>query len=228
MKKRRTSSTDAGMIFPPIVLFLFFIGAFASLFYLLDGESSLFERERAERDLRVLSFALQTDLLADEKFFLVNLPNAADGRASLQHECQRFAAVHHEIASVGVKKNDIFQWNSDTDSSVDFLRETIPASSSSSMETAQRRYGIRNRFRQTTITTSRRSSPLPRTRQGLLRFAFSIPRKNSSVTFFTGTPWRITRSPCFLQWEKGLHRRAIPMPNPPFVFNAPYRGTKQC
>lgn len=102
MKKRRTSSMDAGMIFSPLLLFLFFVVAFSSLFYVLYDDSSSFERERAQRDLRILSSALQTTLLADEEFFLANIPRAAGG-VSAQRECQQYIATHPEIASAGLK-----------------------------------------------------------------------------------------------------------------------------
>ena len=68
-----------GCIFSPLLLFLFFVVAFSSLFYFLYDENSSFEQERAQRDLHILSSALQTTLLADEKFFLANIPRAADG-----------------------------------------------------------------------------------------------------------------------------------------------------
>ena len=67
---------SGGNDFFPVVLFLFFVAAFASLFYFLYDESSSFEHERAQRDLRILSSALQTTLLADEKFFLANMHHA--------------------------------------------------------------------------------------------------------------------------------------------------------
>jgi len=127
MKKRRTTSIRAGMIFPPMVLFLFFIAAFASLFYFLYTESSSFEHERAQRDLRILTSAIQTTLLADEKFFLANLPRASNGGMNLHHECQQYTATHPEIASVGLRRNNVLQWNFIADSSADiFLWETVP------------------------------------------------------------------------------------------------------
>ncbi len=127
MKTRRTSSREKGMIFSPLVLFLFFAAAFASLFYYLYDESNSFEYERAQRDLRVVSSALQTTLLADERFFLVNIHHANDGGLSLQQQCERYAAAHPEIVSVGLKKNSVPQWDFIADSSADMvLRETAP------------------------------------------------------------------------------------------------------
>ena len=111
---------DAGMIFSPLLLFLFFVVAFSSLFYVLYDDSSSFERERAQRDLRILSSALQTTLLADEEFFLANIPRAAGG-VSVQRECQQYIATHPEIASAGLKRNGVLQWNSVADSSADIL-----------------------------------------------------------------------------------------------------------
>ncbi|MGA7159401.1 MAG: PAS domain S-box protein, partial [Bacteroidota bacterium] len=127
MKKHRKSSMGKAMLFSPLVLFLFFVAAFASLFYSLSDEGSSFEYERAQRDLRTLSSAIQNTLLADEKFFLVNIHHASDGGSNLQQLCQRYTAAHPEIVSVELLKNSVPQWNFIADSSVDMvLRETAP------------------------------------------------------------------------------------------------------
>ena len=131
MKKRRASSVSGGMIFSPVVLFLFFVAAFASLFYVLYDESNSSERERTQRDLRILSSTLQTTLLADEKFFLANIHHAADGGLSLFQQCQRFGSTHPEIVSIELIRNSVSQWNFIADSAADIaLRETIPATPS--------------------------------------------------------------------------------------------------
>ena len=127
MAKRRTSSMGQGMIFSPLVLFLFFVAAFASLFYFLYDESSSFEHERAQRDLRILSSALQSTLLADEKFFLVNMQHPADGGPIQPQQCQSYTAAHPEIVLIELKRNSVSQWDFIADSSAgSALQETGP------------------------------------------------------------------------------------------------------
>ncbi len=116
---------STGMIVSPAVLFLFFVAAFAVLFYFLYDESSSFEHERAQRDLRILSSALQSTLLADEKFFSLMTKNTGGGGVNVQNECRHYAVEHPEVASVEFKKDDVVQWSTSSDSSADIaLLET--------------------------------------------------------------------------------------------------------
>lgn len=124
MKKRRTSSQNNGVYFYPSVLFLLFVAAFGSLFYFLYDQSFSFEREKVNRDIHILSSALQTTLLDNERFFLLKPHLAAEGGQILKRQVQRHLATHPEIVSVEARSSaDVIQWKILSDSSLNILSQ---------------------------------------------------------------------------------------------------------
>ena len=119
MTRRRTTSSRRGTGFFPLSLCLFLAAAFAALFYILYERGLSFERERVEHDVDMLSSALQTTLLSNERFFLV-MTRDAGSELQQKQGCREYMFSHPEIAAAASKSAEgTLQWTAGRDSTSD-------------------------------------------------------------------------------------------------------------
>ncbi len=122
MKKRRTTSRSGGVYIYSTALFLVFAVAFGSLYFYMAEQSSSSEQERVNRDIQILSSAIQATLLENEEFFLHTPHVAADEGQSTKRRFQRYVVNHPEIVSVEVKtNNNVVEWNILSDSTAEYF-----------------------------------------------------------------------------------------------------------
>lgn len=117
MKNRRRTARRINTIIYSTALFLVFIASFGWLFYFLQDQSESFEREKVNRDVHIVTLALQTLLLENERFFSNAARRIPDGGASNQAQCQTYLGRHPEIVLVTARNAEgAVQWKTLRDS----------------------------------------------------------------------------------------------------------------
>lgn len=122
MRKRRTTSRSSGVYIYSTALFLVFAAAFSLLYSYMVDQSSSSEQERVNRDIQILSSAIQATLLDNEKFLLHTPHLAIDEDQSTKRRFQRYVTNHPEIVSVEARTNNrVAEWNILSDSLAEYF-----------------------------------------------------------------------------------------------------------